>query len=279
MSAPLLPLLPTGAVPRGVVLSWLVLALLVVGALAGLASGSPSAASGRGALGGADLIVTVARGLGTSALVALFGTLLALLLGVAWGSLAAVMPRRVESFLLRTVDVAATAPWTILVVTLVVMVRAARPSLPSFLAELLDSRLLVVLCIAGIEWLTLARVVHARLAALRRRSFVESARMLGVPWRHVLVRHVLPHTYAPLVAYGVLALPSALAGESFLSFLGFGVESPHVSLGTLVAAGARSMSVAPLALLLPAGTLVAATVALHVAGAHLRDRLRPDRSS
>lgn len=259
--------------PRGVALAWLVLALLVMGALAGLASGATTS-SAAAALGGADLVVTVARGLGTTTLVALFGTLLALLLGVAWGSVAAVMPRRVESFLLRTVDVLATAPWTILVVTLVVMVRAARPSLPSFLAELLDSRLLVVLCIAGIEWLTLARVVHARLAALRRRGFVETARMLGVPWRHVLARHVLPHTMAPLVAYGVLALPSALAGESFLSFLGFGVESPHVSLGTLVAAGARAMSVAPLALLLPAGTLVAATVALHVAGAHLRDSLK-----
>jgi len=270
--------IPSGIepVPRGVVLAWLVLALLVMAALAGLASGAPSAAAGS-ALGGAELLVTVARGLGTSAVIAVGGTFVALVLGTAWGALAAAMPRRVEAALLRTVDVLAKAPWTLFVVTLVVMVRAARPSLPSFLAELLDSRLLVVVCVAGIEWLTLARIVHARLAALRGRGFVEAARMMGVPWHIVLARHVAPHTRAPLLAYGVLALPSALAGASFLSFHGLGVEAPHGWRGAQVASGAKAMSVAPPALVLPAGTLVAATVALHVAGAHLRDTLKPER--
>lgn len=275
-------------VPRTVVVSWGALALLVMAALAGLAlSGSretdccaapPSVGHLLGtASDGADLFVATAQGLGTSALLAIAATLLALLFGVAWGALAAAMPPRVEAGLLRAVDVFSAAPWTLFVVTVVVIVRAARPSLPSFLGDLLDARVLVVVCVAGIEWLTLARVVHARLAELRRRPFVEAARVLGVSRARVLALHIAPHTAGPLLAYGLLALPGALAGESFLSFLGFGVERPHVSLGTLIAGGAQAMSVAPLTLLLPAGTLVAATVALHVAGAHLRDALKPER--
>lgn len=274
--------------PRSVVLSWGMLALLLLAAVAGLVLGAAhetdccaSPPSGGHLLGtasdGADLLVATAQGLGTSTLIAVAATLLALLLGVAWGSLAAAMPVRGEAALLRAVDVFSAAPWTLLVVTLVVIVRAARPSLPMWVGDLLDARVLVIVCVAGIQWLTLARVVHARLAELRRRPFVEAARVLGVSRRRVLAWHIAPHTAGPLLAYGLLALPSALAAESFLSFLGFGVEQPQLSLGTLIAGGARAMSVAPLTLLLPAGTLVAATVALHVAGAHLRDALTPER--
>jgi ABC-type dipeptide/oligopeptide/nickel transport system permease subunit len=227
--------------------------------------------------GGADLLTSVARGLSTTAFVCVFATLFALAFGVAWGSLAATLPPRAGAALMRAVDALAAAPYTLFVITLIVIVRAARPSLPEALASSLDTRFLLVLCVASIEWLTLARVVHARIAALQRRPFVETARSLGVPRRVILARHVAPHTVRPLVAYGVLALPSALAAEGFFSFLGFGVERPHVSLGTLIADGVTAMSVAPWTFVLPASVLVAATVALHVAGAQLRDSLRPER--
>ena len=274
--------------PGPVVASWLVLALLALAAAAGLFTSSPEDArccaappSGEHLLGtaasGADLGVAVAQGLGTSAAIAVAAAVLALVLGVVWGAAAALLPPRMETALMRAVDVLAAAPYTLFVVTLVVIVRAARPSLPSALDALLDARLLIVVCVAGIEWLTLARVVHARIAGLRKRPFIELARSLGMPRRRILRVHVVPHTAGPLAAYAVLALPGALAAEGFFSFLGFGVEAPELSLGTLVADGARAMSVAPLTFLLPAGVLVAATVALHVVGAHLRDTLRPER--
>jgi ABC-type dipeptide/oligopeptide/nickel transport system permease subunit len=271
-----------------VIASWLVLALLVVAAAIGLffpphegsrcCSAPPSALHMLGtASDGSELLVAAVRGLGTSSAVAIAATALALFFGVLWGAIAAFMPKRVDDAMMRSVDSVGAAPYTLFVVILVVVVRAARPSLPSSLEVLLDARTVLVLCVAGIEWLTLARVVHARIFALRRRRFIEASRMLGVSRRRVLFQHVIPHTAGPLVAYGVLALPSALATEGFFSFLGFGVEAPSVSLGTLIADGSRAMSVAPLTFLLPAGLLVAATVALHVVGATLRDALRAER--
>lgn len=273
---------------RPVAASSLLLALLSLVAIAGLLG--PGSAGGRccasppaathllgTATDGSDLVLAVARGLGTSAAICIAATLLALVLGVAWGATAAVLPARAERAMLRVVHALDVAPWTVFVISFAVIVRAARPSLPSALEPVVDGRFVMILAVASIEWLTLARVVHARIASLQRRPFIDLARSLGMPRWRILVVHVVPHTAGPLIAYGVLALPGALAAEAFLSFLGVGVEAPHVSLGTLVAGGAGAMSVAPLVLLLPASALVAATVALHVVGAHLRDGLRPER--
>lgn len=273
---------------RAVVVSSFILAVLALVAVAGLLLPRPlqagccaSPPSGTHLLGtatdGTDLLVAVAQGLGTSAIICVAASLVALVFGVLWGATAAVLPARAERGLMRAVDVLAAAPYTLFVVTLIVVVRAALPALPSQLASVLDGRFLMVLSVASIEWLTLARVVHARIAALRRRPFIEAARSLGMPSRRVFVIHVVPHTAGPLLAYAVLALPGALTAEGFFSFLGYGVEAPHVSLGSLVAGGAGAMSIAPLTFLLPAGVLVAATVALHVLGAWLRDALRPER--
>jgi ABC-type dipeptide/oligopeptide/nickel transport system permease subunit len=278
-----------GRFPRSVVASWGVLVFLTLASLAGLTTGGaattssgccvapPSRAHLLGtAASGRDLVIAVSEGLGTSASIAVLAVLVALALGVCWGALAAVLPPRPERWMMRVVDVLSAVPYTLFVITLVVITRAALPRLPS-LSALSDGRVLVLFAVASIEWLTLARVVHARIAALRRRPFIEIARSLGLSRLRILRVHLVPHTAGPLLAYGVLALPNALATEGFLSFLGFGMDAPAVSLGTLIADGARAMSVAPLSFLLPAGVLVAATVALHVVGAHLRDALRPER--
>ncbi len=222
------------------------------------------------------LLGQVLRGFATSAVIAMTASLLALMLGVAWGATAAVLPRRAETALMRTVDVLAAAPYTLFMITVVVVARAARPAIDAPFTLLVDNRAIQVFIIAAIEWLALARVVNSHAAMLRGRGFVQVARMLGVSRARVLLRHVVPHAARPLLAYAVLALPSALATEAFLSFLGFGVEAPAVSLGTLIAAGFRSMSVAPWAFLAPSGTLILATVALHMAGAWLRDTLRAE---
>ncbi|MCC7109700.1 MAG: ABC transporter permease [Deltaproteobacteria bacterium] len=223
-----------------------------------------------------SLLVLLAQGFATSALIAVTASALALVFGVVWGASAAVLPRRAETALMRVVEVLAAAPYTLFMITFVVLARSARPALQESWASLVDNRGILVITIAAIEWLALARVVNAHAAALRDRGVVQVARMLGTSRVRVFVRHVVPHAAGPLLASVVLALPSALATESFLSFLGFGVEAPAVSLGTLIASGFRAMSVAPWLFLVPSGTLVATTVALHVAGAWLRDSLRPE---
>ncbi|MBI1946430.1 MAG: ABC transporter permease [Deltaproteobacteria bacterium] len=222
------------------------------------------------------LVLLVLQGFATSALIAGAATVLALALGIAWGASAALLPSRAETALMRTVEVLAAAPYTLFMITFVVLARSARPAIAEPFGSLVDNRLILVVTIAAIEWLALARVVNSYAAMLRDRGFVQVARMLGTSRLRVFARHVVPHAAGPLIAWAVLALPSALATESFLSFLGFGVEAPAVSLGTLIASGFRAMSVAPLTFLAPAGALVVATVALHVAGAWLRDTLRPD---
>lgn len=224
------------------------------------------------------LLWMVLSGFATSALIAMTASALALVLGIAWGATAAVLPRRAETALMRTVEVLAAAPYTLFMITFVVLARSARPALAESWSALVDTRVILVITIAAIEWLALARVVNAYAAAQRDRGFVQVARVLGTSRLVVFLRHVVPHAAGPLVAYAVLALPSALATESFLSFLGFGVEEPAVSLGTLIASGFRAMSVAPWLFLVPSGVLVAATVALHIAGAWLRDTLRPEGS-
>lgn len=223
-----------------------------------------------------SLLLLVVRAFAMSALIAVTATSLALLLGVAWGATAAVLPRRAETAMMRTVEVLAAAPYTLFMITFVVLARSARPALQDSLAMWVDNRVILVVTIAAIEWLALARVVNSYAAALRGRGFVQMARVLGTSRLRVFVRHVVPHAAGPLLAYAVLALPSALATESFLSFLGFGVEAPAISLGTLIASGFRAMSVAPWMFLVPSGTLIVTTVALHVAGAWLRDTLRPE---
>ncbi len=222
------------------------------------------------------LVILVLRGFATSALIAVTASLVALALGIAWGATATLLPRRGETAMMRTVEVLAAAPYTLFMITFVVLARSARPLVMAPFDALVDNRLILVVTIAAIEWLALARVVNTHTSALRDRGFVQVARMLGTSRVRVFVRHVVPHAAGPLLAGAVLALPSALATESFLSFLGFGVESPAVSLGTLIAGGFRVMSLAPWMFLVPAGGLVATTVALHVAGAWLRDTLRPD---
>ncbi|OGQ21482.1 MAG: hypothetical protein A2138_05470 [Deltaproteobacteria bacterium RBG_16_71_12] len=222
------------------------------------------------------LLALVLRGFFTSAMIASAATALALALGVAWGATAALLPRRAETALMRVVEVLAAAPYTLFMITFVVLARSARPAIAEPFGAWVDTRLILVVTIAAIEWLALARIVNSYAGMLRDRGFVQVARMLGTSRLRVFARHVVPHAAGPLLAWAVLALPSALATESFLSFLGFGVEAPAVSLGTLIAGGFRAMSIAPWTFLAPSGALVATTVALHVAGAWLRDTLRPD---
>ena len=227
---------------------------------------------------GRDVLALTLRGLATTTLIVLAATVLALLFGTLYGVVAAALPPHLGAAGMRVVDVVAATPITLIVVTLMVAVRAARAELPSAFGPVLDSRFLLVFCVASLQWLSLARVVHARLASLAARPFIRAARIAGMGPLSLLVHHVIPHARGPLFVFGLLALPSGVTAEGFFSFLGFGVEEPHVSLGMLIGVGARSMSVAPLTLFAPAVTLVAATIALQVLGASLRDDLQPEGS-
>jgi ABC-type dipeptide/oligopeptide/nickel transport system permease subunit len=260
----------------------LAIAGLLVGAPASVACcvAGPSLAHPLGLdAGGRDLLQLVLRGLATSSLIVLASSVLAVVFGALYGAVVAALPRDLRTAGMRIVDVVAATPITLIVITLMVAVRAARAQLPSVLDPVLDSRFILVFCVASLQWLSLARVVYARLAFIAERPFVRAARIAGMSPVAVFLFHLVPHARGPLFVFGLLALPSGVVAEGFFSFLGFGVEAPEVSLGTLIAAGSRAMSVAPLTLFAPAVVLVTATIALQVLGARLRDELRPDESS
>jgi oligopeptide transport system permease protein len=134
------------------------------------------------------------------------------------------------------------------------------------------SILLVFLGIGAVEWLTMARVVRGQVLALRRRPFILAAEAAGAPPHTILAGHVLPNLAGVAIAYLLLTVPQVVMVESFLSFLGLGVQEPLTSLGILVKEGADDMDVAAYALLVPGGVLVALLVCLTLAGEALRDR-------
>jgi oligopeptide transport system permease protein len=133
----------------------------------------------------------------------------------------------------------------------------------------------LLLGIGAVGWLTLARVVRAQTLSLKRREFIEAARATGLSGAQVLWRHVLPNLAGTVVVYATLLVPQMIVYESFLSFLGLGVEPPRASLGSLINAGARQMLSAPWLLLVPATVLILLLLAFNLLGDGLRDVLDP----
>lgn len=220
----------------------------------------PSAAHWLGTDGvGRDLLARTLMGTRTTLLVAGAAGLVALVVGTAWGAVAGWVGGRVDEAMMRVVDALYALPFMFVVIVLMVVLGR--------------SIVLVFLGIGLVEWLTMARVVRAQVMALRHRPFVLAAEAAGAPPRTIVARHVLPNVAGVAVAYLILSVPQVVMVESFLSFLGLGVQEPATSLGILVHDGADDMDVAPLALLVPGGMLVAIIVALTLLGEALRDRL------
>ena len=134
---------------------------------------------------------------------------------------------------------------------------------------------MLLLAVGAIGWLTTARIVRGQTLSLKRREFVEAARATGVGTPAIIVRHIVPNLIGSVVVYATVTIPQMIMSESFLSFLGLGVQEPFASLGTLISDGAQEMESAPWMLLVPAGFLVALLVCLNLVGDGLRDALDP----
>jgi len=211
---------------------------------------------------GRDLWVRSLTGLRLSLAVSVLASLVSLLVGLAYGSIAGYAGGRTDELMMRAVDVLYALPYLFIVI---------------ILTGLLPHGGLTVLFIAlgAVGWLTTARIVRAQTHSLRRREFIEAARALGVAPTGILARHVVPNLLGPVIVYATLTVPQMILYESFLSFLGLGVQEPHASLGDLIAVGAQEMSSAPWMLLVPACLLVVLLLALNLLGEALRDALDP----
>jgi oligopeptide transport system permease protein len=210
---------------------------------------------------GRDLFVRVWSGTRVSLLVALLATAVSVLIGVAWGATAGYLGGRADGWMMRVVDVLYALPYMFFVIILTVVFGR--------------SLWLIFLAIGAVGWLTMARIVRGQALALRQREFVAAAITLGLPAYRIIARHIVPNVLGPVIVYATLTVPQVILFESFLSFLGLGVQEPLTSLGRLVAEGALEMETAPWQLLAPSAVLATLLVALNFLGDGLRDALDP----
>ena len=210
---------------------------------------------------GRDLFVRALAGGRLSLAVGLAATLVSVLIGVAWGAVAGYFGGRVDQWLMRTVDVLYALPFMFLVILLMVL----------FGRHLV----LMFVAIGAINWLDMARIVRGQTLALRHREFVDAARLAGVVPADIIRRHIVPNLLGIVLIYATLTVPQVILTESFLSFLGLGVQEPAASWGVLVADGATDVALAPWALVFPATLLAVTLLCLNLLGDGLRDALDP----
>jgi oligopeptide transport system permease protein len=211
---------------------------------------------------GRDLFVRTLYGIRISLLLSLVTTAISIAIGVTWGAVAGYVGGRTDELMMRFVDVLYSLPYLFIVIILVTVFQ--RGSLP------------VLFCAMGaVGWLTTARMVRGQTLALKRREFVEAARATGLGPAAILMRHIVPNLMGAAAVYATLTIPQMVLFESFLSFLGLGVQEPLASLGSLINEGAQEMQTAPWMLVVPAGLLVTLLVCFNLLGDAVRDALDP----
>lgn len=210
---------------------------------------------------GRDLFVRTLHGGRVSLLVGIVATLVSLLIGVTWGSVAGFIGGKLDHFMMRVVDVLYAMPFIFFAILLMV-----------FFGRHI---VLIFVAIGAINWLDMARIVRGQTLTLKERPFVEAARALGLTKRRIISRHIVPNLFGVVVVYATLIIPQAIMLESFLSFLGLGVSEPMTSWGTLVNEGARQIETALWLLVFPAGFLATTLFCFNYIGDGLRDALDP----
>ncbi|MGB8326079.1 MAG: ABC transporter permease subunit [Steroidobacteraceae bacterium] len=211
---------------------------------------------------GRDLFVRTLHGVRISLTIGLLATFVSLCIGVAWGATAGYVGGHVDALMMRCVDILYSLPYIFIIIMLAAFFERG-------------SIFVLFLAIGAVGWLTMARIVRGQTLSVRQREFVEAAVATGVGTPRIIFRHIVPNVAGPVIVYATLTIPQMILFESFLSFLGLGVQEPMASLGTLINDGAQEMESAVWMLLVPATFLVALLVCFNFVGDGLRDALDP----
>ncbi len=210
---------------------------------------------------GRDLLARLLQGTQMSLIVALVATFVSVVIGVVYGAVAGYFGGRVDAVMMRFVDIMYALPYILFVIILVVIFGR--------------SPVLLFIGIGALEWLTMARIVRGQTLSLKEKEFVEAARAGGVKPFTIIMRHIVPNLTGPVVIYATLTIPEIIITESFLSYLGLGIQEPQTSLGTLISEGAQVPEVMPWLMVFPAIVLVTLLLCLTYIGDGLRDALDP----
>jgi len=209
---------------------------------------------------GRDLFARGMQAMRVSLLIGVLGALVSVCIGVAWGATAGYLGGRVDAAMMRFVDIVYALPYVFIVIILSTLF--PRGSIAA-----------LFIAIGAVGWLTMARIVRGQTLSLRRREFIDAAIASGVRTPQILWRHIVPNVAGPVIAYATLTIPQMILFESFLSFLGLGVQEPFASLGSLINEGAQEMESSAWMLLVPATLLTVLLVAFNLLGDGLRATL------
>lgn len=210
---------------------------------------------------GRDLLTRTMKAGQVSLAIGLLATFVAIVIGVIYGATSGYLGGRADLVMMRAVDVLYSLPFIFFVIMLVV-----------FFGR---NFVLMFIAVGAVEWLDMARIVRGQTLSIKRQEYVQAAEALGVETKGIIRRHVIPNTLGPVVVYMTLLVPKVILLESFLSFLGLGVQEPNTSLGVLISEGAKNIQGATWMLLYPSITLVAILFCLNFIGDGLRDALDP----
>jgi oligopeptide transport system permease protein len=215
---------------------------------------------------GRDILARVLLGGRISLMVGVISTLVSLVIGIAVGATAGYVGGRVDEAIMRFVDVLYSIPYMMIVIVLLAFFGGRSP---------LGQLFLLFIALGAVSWLTMARIVRGQVLSLKAQEFVLAARATGVPGATIVARHLVPNTLGPVIVYATLTIPSVMLLESFLSFLGLGVQAPLASWGSLAADGIQNLAVFPWQLICPGLTMALTLFSLNFLGDGLRDALDP----
>jgi oligopeptide transport system permease protein len=206
---------------------------------------------------GRDLLVRTMQGTQVTLLVAIVASIVSLIIGVLYGATAGFIGGKVDAMMMRFVDTLYAMPFIFFVILLMVVFER--------------NFLLMFVAIGAVNWLDMARIVRGQTLSLREREFVAAARLNGVSTPRILLRHIAPNLFGIVIVYATLTIPQAILVESFLSFLGLGIQEPQTSLGALVHGGVEQMEQASWMLLIPGALLALILLCCNFLGDGLRD--------
>ena len=210
---------------------------------------------------GRDMFSRTFYGARISLTIGVLTTLVALIIGVLYGAVAGYRGGPAGDIMMRVVDVLYSLPTLFFVIILVTIFG--------------NNFLLIFICIGAVEWLTLARIVRGQTLSIKEKEYVESARAAGLSTPTILLKYIIPNVIGPVIVYVTLLIPINIIVESYLSFLGLGVQEPFTSWGRLISQGANEIGTAPWLLVIPAAFLVITLFCFNFIGDGLRDSLDP----